>query len=87
MKYQPKSAYGSVGNISTRMGESGTVTLRILVGPDGKVLQAEVEKSSGYKRLDELARTESLAYLFEPSTLNGKPHQAWVLLPMTFRQE
>ena len=33
-----------------------TVSLRFLVGADGKVVQAEVEKSSGYKRLDEAAR-------------------------------
>eukprot|EP01030_Chromulinospumella_sphaerica_P005012 gene5012-4902_t len=40
---------------SRRMEEEGTVSLRFLVGVDGKVVQSEIEKSSGFKRLDEAA--------------------------------
>ncbi len=59
--------------------------LRILVNANGKVVQAEVEKSSGYKRLDELARTDAFATDFEPATVDGKPQQVWVSVPFTYR--
>lgn len=71
--------------MSKRMDEEGTVVLRFLVSAEGKVLQAEVEKSSGYKRLDDAARNGLAACTFEPATVNGKPQQAWALIPYTWR--
>ncbi|MBM3387163.1 MAG: energy transducer TonB, partial [Betaproteobacteria bacterium] len=62
---------------SRRLEEEGTVHLRFLVGPDGKVMQSEVEKSSGYKRLDEAARAGLSRCQFRPATLDGKPEQGW----------
>jgi protein TonB len=44
-----------------------------------------VEKSSGYKRLDDAARNGLAACTFEPATVNGKPQQAWALIPYTWR--
>jgi protein TonB len=41
---------------SRRMEEEGTVTLKFLIGVDGKVIQADIEKTSGFNRLDEAAR-------------------------------
>ncbi len=41
---------------SRRLEEEGTVTLKFLIGVDGKVLQADIEKSSGFSRLDAAAR-------------------------------
>ncbi|HBJ99252.1 MAG TPA: energy transducer TonB, partial [Delftia acidovorans] len=38
--------------ISRRMGEQGTVTLRIFVDAQGLPQKIEVSKSSGYDRLD-----------------------------------
>ncbi len=80
----PRPAYPEV---SKRLEEEGTVVLRFLVAPDGKVLQAEVEKSSGYRRLDEAARTGLAGCTFEPATVDGKPVRTWATVPYTWRLE
>ncbi len=72
---------------SRRMEEEGTVSLRFLIGPDGKVLQSEIEKSSGYKRLDEAARAGLSRCQFKPATVDGKPEQAWASMKYTWRLE
>ena len=72
---------------SRRMEEEGTVTLRFLIGPDGKVIQSEIEKSSGYKRLDEAARAGLSRCQFKPATSDGKPEQAWASMKYTWRLE
>lgn len=65
---------------SKRLQEEGTVSLKFLVGVDGKVLQSEIEKSSGFKRLDEAARAGLSKCAFKPATTDGKPEQAWANL-------
>jgi protein TonB len=70
---------------SRRMEEEGTVSLRFLVGIDGKIIQSEVEKSSGYKRLDEAARAGLSKCQFKPATVDGKPEQAWTTLRYVWR--
>lgn len=72
---------------SKRLEEEGTVSLRFLVGPNGKVIQSEVEKSSGYKRLDEAARAGLSRCQFRPATVDGKPEQAWASIKYTWRLE
>jgi protein TonB len=72
---------------SRRMEEEGTVSLRFLIGPDGKVIQSEIEKSSGYKRLDEAARAGLSRCQFRPATVDGKPEQAWASMKYTWRLE
>ena len=72
---------------SRRLEEEGTVSLRFLVGVDGKVIQAEVEKSSGFKRLDEAARAGLSRCAFKPATVDGKPEQGWATMKYTCRLE
>jgi periplasmic protein TonB len=72
---------------SRRMEEEGTVSLRFLVGVDGKVIQSEVEKSSGFRRLDEAARAGLAKCQFKPATVDGKPEQAWASMRYTWRLE
>lgn len=72
---------------SRRMEEEGTVSLRFLVAVDGKVIQSEIEKSSGYKRLDEAARAGLSKCQFRPATVDGKPEQAWASIKYTWRLE
>jgi len=72
---------------SRRLEEEGTVHLRFLVGVDGKVIQSEVEKSSGYKRLDEAARAGLSRCQFRPATVDGKAEQAWASMRYTWRLE
>jgi len=72
---------------SRRLEEEGTVNLRFRVGVDGKVLQAEVVKSSGFRRLDEAARAGLAKCQFKPATVNGQPEQAWATMSYTWRLE
>lgn len=72
---------------SRRLEEEGTVALRFLVGVDGKVIQSEVEKSSGFKRLDEAARAGLSKCQFRPALVDGKPEQSWASMKYTWRLE
>jgi len=72
---------------SRRMEEEGTVTLKFLIGVDGKVIQAEVDKSSGFARLDEAARNALSKCQFRPGTVDGKPEQSWASIRYTWRLE
>lgn len=72
---------------SRRAEEEGTVVLRFLIGTDGAVVEAQVDKSSGYGRLDEAARAALSRCRFKPGTVDGKPEQSWASLRYTWRLE
>ncbi len=72
---------------SRRLEEEGTVTLKFLIGVDGKVLQADIEKSSGYTRLDDAARNALSKCQFRPGTVDGKPEQSWATIAYKWRLE
>jgi len=72
---------------SRRNEEEGTVQLRFLIGPEGNVLESQVEKTSGFTRLDEAARSALSRCQFKPGTLNGKPEQSWASMKYTWRLE
>ncbi|MFZ6845905.1 energy transducer TonB [Undibacterium sp. RuTC16W] len=56
---------------------TGTVTLALLVGIDGRVVDARVEQSSGYKELDQAARAGLSLCKFKPASLNGQAQKSW----------
>lgn len=60
-----------------RNGESGTVTLALLVGTDGKVVESKVEGSSGSRELDRAAQAGLSLCRFQPGTVDGMPQQSW----------
>lgn len=72
-------------NISRRLGESGTVTLRILISDKGLPEQVIVQKSSGYANLDEAGRQAALRALFKPLIEDGKPVSVFVIVPLNFQ--
>jgi protein TonB len=72
---------------SKRLEEEGTVQLKFLVGVDGKVMESAVEKSSGFRRLDEAARAGLSKCQFKPGTVDGKPQQSWASMKYTWRLE
>jgi protein TonB len=72
---------------SKRLEEEGTVQLKFLVGADGKVIVSAVEKSSGFRRLDEAARAGLSKCQFKPATVDGKPQQSWASMKYTWRLE
>ena len=72
-------------NLSRRLGESGTVVLRILINEKGLPEQILVHKSTGYSNLDEAGRQAAMRALFKPMIENGKPVPVDVLVPLTFQ--
>ncbi len=55
-----------------RRGVEGTVSIRLHVAPDGRVIRAEVARSSGSALLDEAAR-EALSTWGGPPARDGRP--------------
>ncbi len=68
-----------------RVGEQGTVTLRVLVTRDGLPARVEIEKSSGSKNLDTAARDAIWGWRFVPARQGTDPIESWVLVPVVFR--
>lgn len=69
---------------SQRRREYGTVLLRVLVDEHGRPARVQVERSSGYERLDIAARTAVEKFLFRPHEVNGVARTAQVLIPVGF---
>jgi protein TonB len=65
---------------SIRNGEEGVVNLAMLIGPDGKVLESKVEKSSGSRALDKAAILGLSLCKFKPGTVDGVPEKSWAKL-------
>ena len=78
----PRPEYPSA---SKRLEEEGTVTLRFLVGSDGKVISAEVEKSSNFRRLDEAAKSALMKCQFKPSLKDGIPVEGVAKMNYSFK--
>ncbi|MFJ2995567.1 energy transducer TonB [Pandoraea sp. NPDC087047] len=69
---------------SRRVGEEGTVTLRLVIDTRGVVSSANVVKSSGFPRLDQAARTAALAMRCAPPMQNGRAVEAAATKPFNF---
>lgn len=62
---------------AARDGVEGTVTLALLIGPDGKVNGSKVEHSSGSRLLDKAALNALSMCKFKPAMENGVPASGW----------
>lgn len=60
-----------------RNEETGTVSLAFLVGKDGKVASAKVERSSGSRDLDRAALNGLSLCRFTAGTVDGIPYESW----------
>ena len=70
--------------LSRRMGEQGTVMVRILILADGHPEKAEIRTSSGYPRLDEAALASVQGWRFVPGKRNGVAQAMWFNIPIRF---
>ena len=70
---------------SQENGESGAVTLGLLIGVDGKVVDSKIEKSSGFKSLDRAAQKALVLCTFKPATTDGKPEQSWTKMQYVWK--
>ena len=60
------------------------VLLRVLINDKGLPAQVEVEKSSGYSRLDEAAVVAMRGARFKPYTESGVALAVWAPAPIVF---
>lgn len=77
----PKPAYPA---ISKRLGEEGTVKIKVLIGVDGLVKELRLSRSSGFERLDDAALTAVKQWRFVPGKRNGVPDTMWFDVPVRF---
>ena len=62
-----------------RAGEEGEVTVKALIDVNGRVIESQVERSSGFRRLDEASREAILACRYRPGIgADGNPVRMWV---------
>jgi periplasmic protein TonB len=72
-------------NLAARNGWQGTVLLRVRVLSTGRVDAVEVEKSSGFKLLDEEAKATVRTWQFSPSKRGATPIDGWATVPIEFK--
>lgn len=77
----PKPPYPS---ISRRMGEEGEVRLRVYVDASGAAQRVEIERTSGFARLDQAALDTVKRWRFVPARQGDQPVAAWVIVPIQF---
>jgi len=70
--------------LSRVRGERGTVIVRVLIGADGRVLQAKVGTSSGYPRLDQAAVDSVRGGRFRPTQRGDTTQDGWYDHPVRF---
>ena len=69
---------------AARNGDSGTVTLALLVGVDGRVAGSRLVRSSGVKELDKAAATALSLCAFKPAMLGDVAQAGWASVAYTF---
>lgn len=79
--YNPNQRYP---RMSFSMGEQGAVMVRILIGAKGLPLKAELQKTSGFERLDQAALEYVMQSRYKPGTLNGVPNEMWMGRSVTY---
>lgn len=72
---------------AARNQESGTVVLALLIGTDGRVANARVQKSSGSRDLDKAALNALSLCHFKPGMHNGVPEAGWGQIAFDWRLE
>lgn len=72
---------------SVRANETGVVRLNFLIDFDGKVLESKVERSSGFRRLDDAARSALALCKFKAATVDGKPERSWARIDYEWKLE
>lgn len=70
--------------ISRRMGETGTVVLKVELDEQGQVARSTVATGSGYPRLDEAAQATVQSWRCTPAQRDGRPVRAVALQPFKF---
>jgi len=79
--YTPAPAYPG---IARRRGWEGTVEFKVRVLISGDVGEVKLERSSGYRTLDDAARRAIKRWRFDPAIRTGRVVESWVVVPVHF---
>ena len=71
--------------LAARNGWQGTVLLKVRVLSNGRVETVEVARSSGFKLLDEEAKTTVRTWQFTPSMRGTTAIDGWATVPIEFK--
>jgi TonB family protein len=71
-------------SLSRKLGEQGSVVVRVLVGIDGLPIQLVLHISSGFHRLDQAAMDAAERWHYIPAKHNGQLVDAWLKVPFSF---
>lgn len=74
----------SYPRMSRRMGEQGTVVVRVFINTEGHAEKAEIRITSGYIRLDDTALDTVKRWRYVPGTRAGVPEAMWFNVPIRF---
>ena len=85
--YAPNEDVFRPPGISSRLGEYGTVVLRVTVGINGMATQVQLAKSSGYPRLDNAALQGARRLRFKPAIRNGVPVEFSYDFPVKYQPQ
>ncbi len=70
---------------SRRASETGTVRFSVLINSDGRILESKMERSSGHRRLDDVAKEGLRDCKPKPAIVDGKPERSWTVVEFNFR--
>jgi periplasmic protein TonB len=70
---------------AARRGDTGTTTLALLVGADGRVSSSRIEQSSGSRDLDRAAINALTLCKFKPATNAGVAEAGWAKLAFVWK--
>jgi protein TonB len=70
--------------LAKKQRQQGLVVLRVMIGPDGRPGDIQIERSSGFALLDRAARDAVREALFRPYVENGVARSIQVLVPIEF---
>ena len=77
----------AAGGVTSVNGDTGTVTLALLVGADGRVQDARIESSSGSRDLDRAAVNALSTCTFQPAMHGGVAEAGWAKLAYVWTLE
>ncbi len=77
----PKPPYPA---LSRRLNEQGKTTVRVMIGVDGLPQRAEIEKSSGFDRLDQAAMATVMRWRYVPGKRGGVAEAMWFNVPINW---
>jgi len=69
---------------AVREHHTGKVILKVLIAVDGSPKEVTVEKSSGFRELDQAAIAAAKTWTFNPGVRNGQRYEGYALVPIDF---